>query len=303
MRPAEAAGRDEQDGDAERGDGDGQEQAEGQSDARAALDLAVSGETGRGAGRDGRGAAAGARPVEGGRGRTWEGRPPRRVVTARIVACRGQVAGGPSPARRVGVAAAVRSVVVLPRPARGQEVPCRAPIRGIGCRHETPSATARRADRPAGVRRRTDRPRHPAANGSAVAPARSRGPPGARPPRPGGSGGERRRARRPDADPRPAAVPGPRRPAAPPALSGPAADARRLRPAEPPPERLPALLHDRLARRDPDPGAAPPEGADPPGRERLPLPAPRRRPPRAGLRQRRLPDARASTSASSTRTS
>ena len=42
--------------------------------------------------------------------------------------------------------------------------------------------------------------------------------------------------------------------------------------------------------RDPDPGAAPAQGAHPPGRERLALPAPRRRPPRAGLRQRRLPD-------------
>ena len=42
--------------------------------------------------------------------------------------------------------------------------------------------------------------------------------------------------------------------------------------------------------RDPDPGAPPAQGADPPGRERLALPAPRRRPPRAGLRQRRLPD-------------
>ena len=44
------------------------------------------------------------------------------------------------------------------------------------------------------------------------------------------------------------------------------------------------------ARGDPDPGAAPAQGAHPPGRERLALPAPRRRPPRAGLRQRCLPD-------------
>ena len=36
---------------------------------------------------------------------------------------------------------------------------------------------------------------------------------------------------------------------------------------------------------------APAEGADPPGPERVALPAARRRPPRAGLRQRRLPDA------------
>ena len=40
---------------------------------------------------------------------------------------------------------------------------------------------------------------------------------------------------------------------------------------------------------DPDPGAAPAQGAHPPGRERLALPAARRRPPRPGLRQRRLP--------------
>ncbi len=46
-----------------------------------------------------------------------------------------------------------------------------------------------------------------------------------------------------------------------------------------------------IARRDPDPGAAPAQGAHPPGRERLALPAARRRPPGAGLRQRRLPDA------------
>ena len=65
--------------------------------------------------------------------------------------------------------------------------------------------------------------------------------------------------------------------------------ARQLRAAEPAPQRLPALLHDRRARRDPDPGAAPAQGAHPPGPERLALPAPRRRPPRAGLRQRRLP--------------
>src|SRR3954452_9044603 len=61
--------------------------------------------------------------------------------------------------------------------------------------------------------------------------------------------------------------------------------------AEPAAERLPALLHDRNAGRDPDPGAAPPEGPHPAGPQRVALPAPRRRPPRAGLRQRRLPDA------------
>src|SRR5262245_38583234 len=67
--------------------------------------------------------------------------------------------------------------------------------------------------------------------------------------------------------------------------------APRLRSAEPAPERLSAFLHDRHPWGDPDPGAPPPQGADPPGHEHLAVPVARRRPPRPGLRERRLPDA------------
>src|SRR5207244_12090684 len=64
-----------------------------------------------------------------------------------------------------------------------------------------------------------------------------------------------------------------------------------LRGSQPPAERVPALLHHGFARRDPDPGTASPEGADSAGSERLAMPVARRRPPGAGLRERRLPDA------------
>ena len=78
--------------------------------------------------------------------------------------------------------------------------------------------------------------------------------------------------------------------------------AHRVRAPEPPAQRLPALLHDGHPRLGPDPGAAPPQGPGPPGADDLAVPASRRRPPGAGVRQRRVPRARGSTSASSTRT-
>ena len=76
----------------------------------------------------------------------------------------------------------------------------------------------------------------------------------------------------------------------PPRLHGlrPGADAR-VRAPEPAAERVPAFLRDRLARRPPDPCPAPAEGHRPPGQRRLPLPAARRRAPRAELRQRCMP--------------
>src|SRR3954452_7422291 len=66
-------------------------------------------------------------------------------------------------------------------------------------------------------------------------------------------------------------------------------DATGVRLAEPAAQRLPALLHDGESRCDPDPGSPPVEGAHPAGHEHVALPAPRRRPHGAGLRQRRLP--------------
>src|SRR5487761_1975164 len=65
--------------------------------------------------------------------------------------------------------------------------------------------------------------------------------------------------------------------------------AHRLRPPQPPAQRLPALLHDRHPRLGPRPGAAPAQGPGPPGADRLAVPATRRRPHGAGVRERRLP--------------
>ena len=87
-----------------------------------------------------------------------------------------------------------------------------------------------------------------------------------------------RRPGRPDGPSRSASGPsrrvdasaGPRRPAGAPIrgtrrLAASLARGGALRAAEPAAQRLPALLHDRPARGDPDPGAAPAQGADPPG--------------------------------------
>ena len=204
--PGEAAGRDEQDGDAERGDGDRQEQAEGQGDARAALDLVVGGETGRGR-RAGR--VAGPRRERARRG--WAGPDLGRspATPCRHGAdCRMPRAGRrwPRRPRRVGVAAAVRSVVVLRVRRAGKKSPVVRRIRGIGCRHEIPSATAR-PGRPAGRRSASD-PIARVSRPPTAPPSRLPGPEDrrstSRAPRPAGSRGERWRPRRPDADARPA---------------------------------------------------------------------------------------------------
>src|SRR5215212_3158504 len=78
--------------------------------------------------------------------------------------------------------------------------------------------------------------------------------------------GRGRRAVRPARDRHPDVRPDASRDAGPFDAARDAADAR-LRAAEPSPERVSPLLHDGLTGRDPDPGAAPPESADPPGRE------------------------------------
>ena len=246
-----------------------------------------------GAGRVGRGAAAGARPVDG-RGRTWEVGPPRRESSRRGLshaAGRSPVDTGRVAGVALGVAAAARALYVLPRPARGQESPVVRRSEGLdaGTRSSKRDRPAGPSGRPAcgvGPIARVTRP-------PAAAPSRLPGPETAgRRPRPRPAGSRRDGGGRPP--------PGRRSP------SG-----RRTRPRRGPSAPLPALPPTRggfglpnlrrnvcphfymtgSARSDPDPGAAPAQGADPPGRERLPLPAPRRGPPRAGLRQRRLPDA------------
>ena len=65
----------------------------------------------------------------------------------------------------------------------------------------------------------------------------------------------------------------------------------RVRAAELAPQCVPALLHHRVPRGHPHPGAASSQGPDSPGSEHLALSAARRRPPGAGLCQRRVSDA------------
>src|SRR5665811_42081 len=65
--------------------------------------------------------------------------------------------------------------------------------------------------------------------------------------------------------------------------------AHRLRPPQHSTQRLPALLHDRHPRLGPRPGSAPAQGPGPPGADHLAMPAARRRPHGAGVRERRLP--------------
>jgi hypothetical protein len=121
------------------------------------------------------------RPVEGGLGRTCDGRPPRRVVIGRIVARSGRYAARNPHQPRTCLQIAFhrarwhvgswRSDVVL----RGRRAgrPCGAPFRGMECRHETERAIVRRprpGDRhsasgpsPGSLRRRWRDPTHPPA--------------------------------------------------------------------------------------------------------------------------------------------
>src|SRR6185436_12804145 len=206
-----------------------------------------------GAGARVRTVAGAGRPEEGGRGRTCVGRPPRREVIGRIVACGAVHGGAPRAAASCGRILPERCGALYSGPAwRARPAWSRAPrTEGVraGSRSEAGPPGVGTIGQPDGPSVVWCRPDCPGRAVAACRPCRSAG------------------ANHAD---------------------GPA---RRVRAAEPPPERVPAFLHDGNAWGDPHPGTALAEGTHPPGHERLALSVARRRPSRAGLRQRRLPDA------------
>ena len=191
------------------------------------------------------------RPLDGGRGRTCACRWSRRVVIGRIVARRGPT--GPAGARPIGRVAHSPMCGAMYSGAVGRVTTHRR------VRPEIEGEACRLAIRVPGDGR----------------PVRTADP---------SSAWGRSRASRPS----PAST-GPARPnglPAMPAMSRPGFGLPNLRRNV-----CPHFYMTGSRGRDPDPGAAPAQGPDPPGHQHVALPAARRRPHGAGLRQRRVPHA------------